>query len=112
LLRTGIDAAGNMASVKPGIRPITDGPSKIPPSTSPTTRGWRRYPRGKWRARQTMRIRDAWMRNSIIYRDARYQHVFARLILMLYTHGIAGSVASRVSSTQNTITVLCTGRSC
>ena len=111
LLRTGMEAAGNMESVKPGIRPITDGPSKIPPSTSPTTRGWRRYPRGKWRARQTMRIRHAWMRKSIICRDAGYQHGVAGSFLMLYTHRVAGIVAGWVSSTYNAITALCTGRS-
>ena len=37
--RFGIDSVGNIASVKPGIRPMTDGPRRIPPMTSAMTRG-------------------------------------------------------------------------
>jgi len=69
-----------MALVKPGIRPITDGPSKIPPNTSPTTRGWRRYPRGKWSARHTMRITAAWIMNIVIYRCAILAH-FRKMVV-------------------------------
>lgn len=39
--KLGMDAAGNIAAVNPGILPITDGPSRIPPMTSAMTRGWR-----------------------------------------------------------------------
>nr|POF24725.1 hypothetical protein CFP56_71700 [Quercus suber] len=45
-VRLGILAVGKMASEKPGMRPMTEGPSKIPPTTSAMTRGlartWRR----------------------------------------------------------------------
>lgn len=37
--KLGRDAVGKMASVKPGIRPRTDGPSRIPAMTSAMTRG-------------------------------------------------------------------------
>ena len=52
--RVGIEAAGKMASVKPGARPRTEGPSRMPPMTSAMTRGWRILERGKWRRRQKM----------------------------------------------------------
>ena len=38
-LRFGMAAAGNIVFVKPGIRPMTDGPRSIPPMTSAMTRG-------------------------------------------------------------------------
>jgi hypothetical protein len=41
-VRLGFASSGKMVSVKPGIRPITDGPSRMPPMTSAITRGWRR----------------------------------------------------------------------
>ena len=37
--RVGIEALGKMASLKPGTRPRTDGPSRIPPMISAMTRG-------------------------------------------------------------------------
>lgn len=40
-VRFGIESVGKMASVKPGILPITEGPSNMPPMTSAITRGWR-----------------------------------------------------------------------
>ena len=48
----GMEAVGKMASVKPGTRPNTEGPRRIPPMTSAMTRGWRNLERGKWRRRQ------------------------------------------------------------
>jgi len=45
-LRPGIAGVGKMACVKPGIRPMTEGPRRTPPSTSAITRGWRRRARG------------------------------------------------------------------
>jgi hypothetical protein len=39
LFRLGIDSGGKMVAVKPGIRPNTDGPKRMPPKTSPTTLG-------------------------------------------------------------------------
>lgn len=39
LFRTGIEAAGKMASLKPGIRDSTEGPNRMPPMTSAMTRG-------------------------------------------------------------------------
>jgi len=38
--------AGKTVEVNPGIRPITEGPSRMPPMTSAMTRGWRRRDRG------------------------------------------------------------------
>lgn len=38
-LRLGIEASGKMASVKPGMRPKTEGPSSTPAMTSAMTRG-------------------------------------------------------------------------
>ncbi len=54
VFRTGIEAVGNMAAVKPGIRPKTEGPSRIPPIISAMTRGCLILERGKCRTRQKM----------------------------------------------------------
>jgi hypothetical protein len=35
-----IPSFGKMAAVKPGMWPMTDGPSRTPPMTSAITRGW------------------------------------------------------------------------
>jgi len=45
-VRFGMEATGKIASVKPGIRPMTEGPSRIPPMTSAMTRGCRIRERG------------------------------------------------------------------
>ena len=58
-LRLGIEAVGKMASVKPGMRPMTDGPSRIPPMTSAITRGCRMRERGQCKRRQNMMIMPA-----------------------------------------------------
>lgn len=58
--RLGIEAVGNMASVKPGIRPITEGPSMTPAMTSAITRGWRILESGQCSRRQNMMIMPAW----------------------------------------------------
>ena len=50
----GMEAVGNIASVKPGMRPNTEGPSNIPPMTSAITLGCLILERGKWRRRQKM----------------------------------------------------------
>lgn len=55
----GMEAVGKMASVKPGIRPNTEGPRRIPPMISAMTRGWRILERGKWRRRVKMMIMPA-----------------------------------------------------
>ncbi len=54
-----MEAAGKMVSVKPGIRPMTEGPSKMPPMTSAITRGWRSLERGKCSRRQKIMIMPA-----------------------------------------------------
>lgn len=43
---TGREALGNIASEKPGIRPRTDGPRRMPPRISAMTRGCRILERG------------------------------------------------------------------
>lgn len=58
----GIEAAGKMASLNPGMWPITDGPRMIPPMTSAMTRGWRILDRGQCRIWQTMTMRPTCMR--------------------------------------------------
>ena len=58
-VRAGSEAVGKMASLKPGIRPMTDGPSKIPAMTSAMTRGWRSRDKGKCKIRQKIRIMEA-----------------------------------------------------
>ena len=50
--KLGIEAVGKIASEKPGMRPITEGPSRIPPMTSAITRGWRIRERGQCSSRQ------------------------------------------------------------
>lgn len=65
-LRFGMEAVGNMASVKPGMRPITVGPSMIPPITSAITRGCFIFDSGQWRSRQNMMMIPAWMMNNVI----------------------------------------------
>ena len=57
--RVGMEAVGKMCSVKPGIRPKTEGPRRMPPMTSAMTRGWRILERGKWRIRQKMMMMAA-----------------------------------------------------
>ena len=42
----GMEAAGKMALVKPGMRPMIEGPRMMPPMTSAMTRGWRSLERG------------------------------------------------------------------
>ena len=54
VFRTGMEAVGKMAAVKPGIRPNTEGPRRIPPMISAMTRGCLILERGKWRTRQKM----------------------------------------------------------
>jgi hypothetical protein len=51
-------------SVKPGMRPKTDGPRRMPASTSAMTLGWRILPRKKARMRASRMIKPAWMANS------------------------------------------------
>lgn len=58
--KAGIEAAGNMAFVKPGMRPNTEGPSSMPPMTSAITLGCLILERGKWRRRQKMMIMPAY----------------------------------------------------
>lgn len=55
----GMEALGNMASEKPGMRPKTDGPRRIPPTISAMTRGWRILERGKCRRRVKMMMMPA-----------------------------------------------------
>jgi len=55
-----MEAAGKMALVKPGMRPKTEGPRRMPPMTSAMTRGWRILERGKWRRRQKMMMIPAY----------------------------------------------------
>ncbi len=59
-LKVGIEAVGKMASVKPGMRPMTDGPRSMPPITSAMTRGCRIFERGRWRSLQKMMMIPAW----------------------------------------------------
>lgn len=54
--RLGIEASGKMASVKPGMRPMTEGPRMTPPITSAMTRGWRILDSGQCSARHKMMI--------------------------------------------------------
>lgn len=58
-VRAGIEAVGKMALLKPGIRPITEGPNKMPAITSAMTRGCRSRDRGKCKSRQKIRIMPA-----------------------------------------------------
>jgi hypothetical protein len=51
-VRLGMEAAGKMALVKPGILPNTEGPRRIPTMTSAMTRGCRSLERGQCRIRQ------------------------------------------------------------
>ena len=60
MLKVGIEAVGKMASVKPGMRPMTDGPRSMPPMTSAITLGCRIFERGKWRSLQKMMMIPAW----------------------------------------------------
>ena len=59
VFRTGMEAVGNMAAVKPGMRPKTEGPRRIPPIISAITRGCFILERGKWRTRQKMMMMPA-----------------------------------------------------
>ena len=49
-----MEAAGNIAAVKPGILPNTDGPSKMPTMTSAMTRGCLSFESGQCKRRQEM----------------------------------------------------------
>jgi len=53
-VKFGMEAAGNIADVNPGILPNTDGPSKMPTMTSAITLGCRSFESGQWRRRQKM----------------------------------------------------------
>lgn len=53
-LKLGEAAAGKIVAVKPGILPITEGPSKTPPMTSAMTRGCRILDSGQCKSRQNM----------------------------------------------------------
>ena len=55
----GMEAAGNMAFVKPGARPRTEGPSSMPPMTSAMTLGCLILERGRWRSRVKTRMMPA-----------------------------------------------------
>ena len=50
-----------MALVNPGIRPMIEGPKRMPPMTSAMTLGWRSFDRGQWSSRQKIRMMPAWM---------------------------------------------------
>jgi hypothetical protein len=58
-LRLVIDSAGKMDCLKPGIRPMTDGPRMMPPMISDITRGWRILERGQLSARQKIMMMPA-----------------------------------------------------
>ena len=60
----GIEAAGKMASVKPGARPRAEGPSSMPPMTSAMTLGCLILERGRWRSRVKMRMIPAYRDNG------------------------------------------------
>ena len=55
----GMEARGKMALVKPGARPRTEGPSRIPPMTSAMTLGCLIMERGRWRSRVNMMMMPA-----------------------------------------------------
>ena len=58
-----MDSCGKMVARKFGIRPITEGPSMIPPTTSATTRGWRILERGQCSKWHMMMIKPAYHDN-------------------------------------------------
>lgn len=64
--KAGIEVVGNIAFVKPGIRPIMLGPRMMPVRTSAMTRGWRSFERGKWRSRVRMITIPAWYMKTMI----------------------------------------------
>jgi hypothetical protein len=57
----GMDAVGKMWAVKPGILPMTEGPSRMPVITSAMTRGWRSKAKGQWMMRVIIMTMAAWM---------------------------------------------------
>ena len=54
-----MEAGGKIASVKPGARPRTEGPRRMPPMTSAITRGCLILERGKWSSLQKMMMMPA-----------------------------------------------------
>ena len=62
----GMEAVGKIASVKPGMRPNTEGPSNIPPMTSAITLGCLILERGKWRRRQKMIMMPAYCESQLV----------------------------------------------
>lgn len=65
--KLGMASVGKIAFVKPGMRPMIEGPRTIPPMTSAMTLGWRSLERGHWRRRQRMRMMLAWRGISLVY---------------------------------------------
>jgi hypothetical protein len=57
--RAGIEAVGKIALLNPGIRPITEGPNKMPAITSAMTRGCRSRDKGKCKILQRIRMIEA-----------------------------------------------------
>lgn len=65
-MRYGRLALGNNASEKPGIRPRTVGPSRIPATTSAITFGWRTRAQSRARPLEKKRMSESWTMKSVI----------------------------------------------
>lgn len=64
--RYGRLCVGKMLLEKPGMRPKTVGPSKMPPMTSAMTLGWRILANPMARTLVKMRMSESWMMKSVM----------------------------------------------